>query len=142
MALLQISEPGKSTIPHEHRRAVGIDLGTTNSLVATIISSQATVVENSFNEKIIPSVVSYSKSPALVGTDAIKNQIIDPENTVSSVKRLVGKNIDDINPESFSLILKNHENTIGIKTIQGIKTPIEISSEILKYLKKQKLFVV
>ncbi|MDG2252818.1 MAG: Fe-S protein assembly chaperone HscA [Methylophilaceae bacterium] len=135
MALLQISEPGKSTIPHEHRRAVGIDLGTTNSLVATIISSQATVVENSFNEKIIPSVVSYSKSPALVGTDAIKNQIIDPENTVSSVKRLVGKNIDDINPESFSLILKNHENTIGIKTIQGIKTPIEISSEILKYLK-------
>ena len=135
MALLQISEPGKATLPHEHRRAVGIDLGTTNSLIASIISSQATVIENSDNEKIIPSVVNYSKSSSLVGTSAKENQIIDPKNTVSSVKRLVGKNMDDINPSSFSLTLKNYENTIGIETIQGLKTPVEVSSEILKYLK-------
>ena len=135
MALLQISEPGKATSPHEHRRAVGIDLGTTNSLIASIISSQATVIENSDNEKIIPSVVNYSKSSSLVGTSAKENQIIDPKNTVSSVKRLVGKNMDDINPSSFSLTLKNYENTIGIETIQGLKTPVEVSSEILKYLK-------
>ena len=106
MALLQISEPGKATSPHEHRRAVGIDLGTTNSLIASIISSQATVIENSDNEKIIPSVVNYSKNSSLVGTSAKENQIIDPKNTVSSVKRLVGKNMDDINPSSFSLTLK------------------------------------
>ena len=135
MALLQISEPGKATLPHEHRRAVGIDLGTTNSLIASIISSQATVIENSDNEKIIPSVVNYSKNSSLVGRSAKENQIIDPKNTVSSVKRLVGKNMDDINPSSFSLTLKNYENTIGIETIQGLKTPVEVSSEILKYLK-------
>ena len=135
MALLQISEPGKATSPHEHRRAVGIDLGTTNSLIASIISSQATVIENSDNEKIIPSVVNYSKNSSLVGRLAKENQIIDPKNTVSSVKRLVGKNMDDINPSSFSLTLKNYENTIGIETIQGLKTPVEVSSEILKYLK-------
>ena len=135
MALLQISEPGKATLPHEHRRAVGIDLGTTNSLIASIISSQATVIENSDNEKIIPSVVNYSKNSSLVGTSAKENQIIDPKNTVSSVKRLMGKNMDDINPSSFSLTLKNYENTIGIETIQGLKTPVEVSSEILKYLK-------
>ncbi len=135
MALLQISEPGKSTLPHEHRRAVGIDLGTTNSLIASIISTQATIIENSENEKIIPSVVNYSKSSTLVGTSARENQIIDPTNTVSSVKRLMGKNIDDINPKSFSFALKSYKNTIGIKTIQGIKNPVEISSEILKYLK-------
>jgi molecular chaperone HscA len=135
MALLQISEPGKATLPHEHRRAVGIDLGTTNSLIASVISSQATVIENSSNEKIIPSVVNYSKKSSLVGTSAKENQIIDPKNTVSSVKRLVGKNMDDINPASFSLTLKNYENTIGIETIQGLKTPVEVSSEILKYLK-------
>ena len=135
MALLQISEPGKATLPHEHRRAVGIDLGTTNSLIASIISSQATVLENSDNEKIIPSVVNYSKNSSLVGRSAKENQIIDPKNTVSSVKRLMGKNMDDINPSSFSLTLKNYENTIGIETIQGLKTPVEVSSEILKYLK-------
>ena len=135
MALLQISEPGKATLPHEHRRAVGIDLGTTNSLIASIISSQATVLENSDNEKIIPSVVNYSKNSSLVGRSAKENQIIDPKNTVSSVKRLVGKNMDDINPSSFSLTLKNYENTIGIETIQGLKTPVEVSSEVLKYLK-------
>ena len=135
MALLQISEPGKATLPHEHRRAVGIDLGTTNSLIASVISSHATVIENSYNEKIIPSVVNYSKKSSLVGTSAKENQIIDPKNTVSSVKRLVGKNMDDINPASFSLTLKNYENTIGIETIQGLKTPVEVSSEILKYLK-------
>ena len=135
MALLQISEPGKATLPHEHRRAVGIDLGTTNSLIASIISSQATVLENSDNEKIIPSVVNYSKNSSLVGRLAKENQIIDPKNTVSSVKRLMGKNMDDINPSSFSLTLKNYENTIGIETIQGLKTPVEVSSEVLKYLK-------
>jgi len=135
MALLQISEPGKATLPHEHRRAVGIDLGTTNSLIASVISSHATVIENSYNEKIIPSVVNYSKKSSLVGTSAKENQIIDPKNTVSSVKRLVGKNMDDINPASFSLTLKNYENTIGIETIQGLKTPVEVSSENLKYLK-------
>ena len=135
MALLQISEPGKATLPHEHRRAVGIDLGTTNSLIASIISSQATVLENSDNEKIIPSVVNYSKNSSLVGRSAKENQIIDPKNTVSSVKRLMGKNMDDINPSSFSLTLKNYENTIGIETIQGLKTPVEVSSEVLKYLK-------
>lgn len=135
MALLQISEPGKATLPHEHRRAVGIDLGTTNSLVASVISGEVTVIESPNGERITPSVVHYGLKDKLIGAAAREKLTSDPINTVSSVKRMMGKNIDDINPQSFSLRLKAYGQTVGIETQLGIKTPVEVSSDILGHLK-------
>ena len=135
MALLQISEPGKATLPHEHRLAVGIDLGTTNSLIASVISGEVTVIENADGERIIPSIVHYAEKDNLIGTKAKEKQVSDPINTISSVKRLMGKNKDDIHPASFSYKIKSYDGTIGIETGQGTKTPLEVSAAILKHLK-------
>jgi molecular chaperone HscA len=136
MALLQISEPGKSTMPHEHRNAVGIDLGTTNSLVASVISGTASILKQTNNSNLLASVVNYSSDNTIVGIEAKKLQIHDPQNTISSVKRLIGKNLSDINQKNYSLNLQNKEGIISIKTNQGEKNPIEISADILKKLKK------
>ena len=136
MALLQISEPGKSTMPHEHRLAVGIDLGTTNSLIASVISGAVSILEQGNKERLLPSVVHYSSSNPLVGSEAKNLQIKDPTNTISSVKRLIGKNLSDIDTKFYSLDLKDDDGVIGIQTDQGIKNPVEVSSEILKKLKE------
>ena len=135
MALLQISEPGKSGIPHEHRNAIGIDLGTTNSLVASVLSGTAIILKQENNDYLLPSVVNYSSKKTLVGIEAKKLQISDPANTISSVKRLIGKNLSDINPKNYSLDLQDKEGVISIKTNQGDKNPIQISADILKKLK-------
>ena len=135
MALLQISEPGKSTIPHEHRRVIGIDLGTTNSLVASVISGSPTILNIDNKSNLLPSVIHYSKHNILVGNDAKKLLSKDPKNTISSVKRLIGKTIGDINQDNFPLNLEDGDGVINIKTSIGIKNPIEVSAEILKSLR-------
>ena len=135
MALLQISEPGKSTMPHEHRRVIGIDLGTTNSLVASMISGSPTILNIDNKSNLLPSVIHYSKDNILVGNDAKKLLSKDPKNTISSVKRLIGKTIGDINQDNFPLNLEDGDGVINIKTSIGIKNPIEVSAEILKSLR-------
>ncbi|MBT4182756.1 MAG: Fe-S protein assembly chaperone HscA [Nitrosomonadales bacterium] len=135
MALLQISEPGKSTMPHQHRRVVGIDLGTTNSLVASVISGSPTILKQIDGSNLLPSVVHYSKDKILVGKDAKNHLGKDAENTISSVKRLIGKTINDVNKDHFPLNLADGDGVINIKTSMGIKNPIEVSAEILKTLK-------
>lgn len=135
MALLQISEPGKSTMPHEHRRVIGIDLGTTNSLVASVVSGSPTILNPNEESNLLPSIVHYSKESILVGNDAKNLLSKDPKNTISSVKRLIGKTISDINKDNFPLSLADGEGIINIQTSIGIKNPIEVSAEILKALK-------
>lgn len=135
MALLQISEPGKSTMPHEHRRVIGIDLGTTNSLVASVVSGSPTILNINDNSNLLPSIVHYSKDSVLVGNDAKNLLSKDPKNTISSAKRLIGKRISDINQDHFSLNLADGDGVINIKTSIGMKNPIEVSAEILKTLK-------
>ena len=135
MALLQISEPGKSTMPHEHRRVIGIDLGTTNSLVASVVSGSPTILNPNEESNLLPSIVHYSKESVRVGNDAKNLLSKDPKNTISSVKRLIGKTISDINKDNFPLSLADGEGIINIQTSIGIKNPIEVSAEILKKLK-------
>lgn len=134
MALLQISEPGKSTLPHEHRNAIGIDLGTTHSLVAAVQSGEAKILQDEKNARLIPSIVHYHREAILVGNEAAKQLARDPTNTITSAKRLIGKKLSDIEPDTIPLKLINQDQLIGIETNQGIKTPIEVSSEILKKL--------
>ena len=97
MALLQISEPGMSAAPHQHKLAVGIDLGTTNSLVATVRSGMSTVLQDDHGHALLPSVVRYAPDGAVVvGHDAQAQQSADPTNTIVSVKRFMGRSINDI----------------------------------------------
>ncbi|MGL4720319.1 MAG: Hsp70 family protein, partial [Kluyvera intermedia] len=96
MALLQISEPGLSAAPHQRRLAVGIDLGTTNSLVATVRSGQAETLADSQGRHLLPSVVHYQAQGHVVGYDARTNAAQDPANTISSVKRMMGRSLADI----------------------------------------------
>lgn len=144
MALLQISEPGMSAAPHQHRLAVGIDLGTTNSLVATVRSGLSTVLADEHGHSLLPSVVHYAAEDAIeVGFDAQKKQNQDPHNTIVSVKRFMGRGLKDIDasqlPYQFSESdLKADTAQTGmlqIETRAGVKSPVEISAEILKVLK-------
>ena len=138
MALLQISEPGMSAAPHQHRLAVGIDLGTTNSLVATVRSGSAACLPDAQGRVTLPSVVRYvSDGGVEVGVEALKAQKIDPLNTISSAKRLIGRSLADLKRETHYLPYRfgNNERVIELSTRQGLKTPIEVSAEILKALK-------
>lgn len=135
MALLQISEPGKGTLPHEHRNAIGIDLGTTNSLVATVQSGVAKILSHENQNNLIPSVVQYQTNTILVGEAAKLNQDDDPINTIASVKRLMGKRFSDIATHTSSNNLSDEKSYIGIATKQGTKSAVEVSAEILKKLK-------
>ncbi len=136
MALLQIAEPGLSAAPHQHRLAVGIDLGTTNSLVASVKSGQALCLPDEQGRRTLPSVVRYgSGSDVEVGYDALKAQKLDPLNTISSAKRLIGRKIDDITAAQLPYRFGSNTQVISLATRQGDKTPIEVSAEILKALK-------
>jgi len=139
MALLQIAEPGQSTVPHEHRLAAGIDLGTTNSLVATVLSGTPQTLVDQHNHDILPSVVSYQSNNILVGTEAKKFAISDAENTIVSAKRLLGRSLKDIKNKYPSLPYQfcGDENHPEINTIQGNVNPVEVSSEILKVLARR-----
>lgn len=138
MALLQISEPGQSTNPHEHRLAAGIDLGTTNSLIASVKSGQAEILVDEQGGNTLPSVVRYTKDEVIVGEAAKSVATEDPLNTISSVKRYMGRGLSDIKelggrrPYEFA----DADSAVPrIKTVAGNISPVEVSSEILKSLK-------
>ncbi|MGB4811808.1 MAG: Fe-S protein assembly chaperone HscA [Methylophilaceae bacterium] len=140
MALLQISEPGQSAAPHQHKLAVGIDLGTTNSLVATVRSGMSTVLQDKFGHALLPSVVRYMPNgEVVVGHAAQAQQSVDPVNTITSVKRFMGRSLNDIADRAhipYHFLEDNTANKqVQLKTRAGLKTPVEISAEILKALK-------
>ena len=139
MALLQLSEPGMSSAPHEHRLAAGIDLGTTNSLVATVRNGVAEVLDDEHGESLLPSVVQYSADqPVMVGSQAAAAAAGDPHNTIASVKRLMGRSQDDLNnPAELSpyRFATSESNVPRIITDAGEVTSVEVSAEILKVLK-------
>jgi len=134
MALLQISEPGEATAPHQHRLAVGIDLGTTNSLVATVRSSMAVVLNDERGRPLLPSVVHYAAGGEVqVGYGAQTKLSSDPKNTIVSVKRFMGRGRRDIaHVESMPYDFIDSEGMVKLKTVAGIKSPVEVSAEILK----------
>ena len=137
MALLQIAEPGKSAAPHQHRLAVGIDLGTTNSLVAAVKSGSATCLQDEQGNTALPSVVRYLSDGLIVGGEALNAQKADPQNTVSSAKRLIGRKLEDIDTAHLPYRFGNGGNIIEINTRQGAKTPIDVSADILRHLKER-----
>ena len=137
MALLQISEPGMSTAPHQHRLAVGIDLGTTNSLVATVRSGLAVVLDDVDGRALLPSVVRYHANGEVdVGHCAQAAQNNDPHNTIVSVKRFMGRGLADIaDAASMPYRFVDAPGMVQIKTAAGVKSPVEVSAEILKRLR-------
>jgi molecular chaperone HscA len=137
MALLQISEPGESPDPHQRKLAVGIDLGTTNSLVATVRHAVPEVLPDLHGKVLLPSVVNYRASAApLVGTAAMAKQIDDPRNTIASVKRLMGRGTADVRlPDGLRYQLDPQPGMVRIKTAAGLKTPVEVSADILSELR-------
>jgi molecular chaperone HscA len=139
MALLQIAEPGESAAPHEHRLAVGIDLGTTNSLVATVRSGMSVVLNDMRGRPLLPSVVSYAADGSVeVGYGAEAKQSIDPKNTIISVKRFMGRGRNDIaHIETLPYDFVDTEGMVKLKTIAGIKSPVEISAEILRTVRNR-----
>jgi molecular chaperone HscA len=137
MALLQISEPGLSAAPHQRRLAAGIDLGTTNSLVATVRSGQAETLPDRQGRYLLPSVVNYQPSGLSVGYDARQNAALDPVNTISSVKRMMGRSLVDIQTRYPHLPyqLQASENGLPmILTAGGLLNPVRVSADILKAL--------
>lgn len=135
MALLQISEPGQSAAPHEHKWAVGIDLGTTNSLVAVVRSGAPETLIDEQGRDLLPSVVHYGPQALRVGFDAKREADQDPQYTISSVKRLLGKALADIPrhrlPYAFN---ESDKGLISLNTPQGPVNPVQVSAEILKVL--------
>jgi molecular chaperone HscA len=138
MALLQIAEPGQSTVPHQHKLAVGIDLGTTNSLVASVRSGEAKTLVDSAGSHILPSVVRYTQKGIIVGSEAKDSASQDPINTISSVKRFLGRSVADIQqsypdlPYQFSA---GELPTMQVAT--GQVNPVQVSAEILKVLRQR-----
>ena len=137
MALLQIAEPGQAAAPHQHRLAVGIDLGTTNSLVASVRSGQSVILNDEQERSLVPSVVHYGVEEKKVGLEAFEQASLDPKNTVISVKRLIGRSLSDVQSRYSSLPYEFVASENGlplIVTAQGPKSPIEVSSDILSRL--------
>ena len=145
MALLQISEPGQAPDPHQRRIAVGIDLGTTHSLVASVRNGVAECLPDDKGHIILPSVVRYLAGQGRqIGHEAVANAALDPENTLASVKRFMGRSLSDIaHPEKLPYKFVKPEGQevhadkgmLSIQTIQGAKSPVEVSAEILATLR-------
>lgn len=137
MALLQIAEPGQAAAPHQHRLAVGIDLGTSNSLVASVRSGQSVILNDEQERSLVPSVVHYGVEEKKVGLEAFEQASLDPKNTIISVKRLIGRSLADVQSRYPSLPYEFVASENGlplIVTAQGPKSPIEVSSDILSRL--------
>ena len=138
MALLQIAEPGQSAAPHQQKLAVGIDLGTTNSLIATVRNGHSDILLDEQNRPLLPSVVHFGKDEkVIVGYEAAELATQDPQNTVISVKRLIGRSLADIQQRYPNLPYQfvASENGLPLLTTrQGVRSPIEISAEILNKL--------
>ncbi|MGG6260510.1 Fe-S protein assembly chaperone HscA [Stutzerimonas stutzeri] len=140
MALLQIAEPGQSPQPHQRRLAVGIDLGTTNSLVAALRSGVTAPLADADGQVILPSVVRYHADRVEVGACAKRAAAADPFNTISSVKRLMGRGLADVKQlgEQLPYRFRQAESQMPfIETVQGAKSPVEISAEILRALRER-----
>ena len=138
MALLQISEPGQSTAPHRHNLACGIDLGTTNSLVASVMSGATTLLKDAQGEAILPSVVHFESDNVTVGKDAFELSITDPSNTIFSIKRFMGIRYDEARViKNLPYDLINQGGSVGFKTAMGVLSPIEVSARILSSLKNR-----
>ncbi len=136
MALLQISEPDMSGAPHQRNVAIGIDLGTTNSLVATVKSGEATVLSDIHGAKLIPSIVNYGVDTLSVGATADKLRVADSANTLVSVKRFMGRSFADLSSEiTYPYKFVNGSDHIQINTRSGIKDPVQVSADILQYLR-------
>ena len=137
MALLQISEPGQSPEPHAKKRAIGIDLGTTNSLVASVIDGRAQIIEFAEGQRLMPSVVAYGEHEKQVGRHAKQQASQNPLNTLMSIKRLMGKGLADVQADKESFPYEFDETktaTPYIKTAAGNKTPVDVSADILSVL--------
>ena len=135
MALLQIAEPGQSSAPHEHRIAIGIDLGTTHSLVATVLSGKAKVLHDEQGRVLLPSIVHYAAQNTHYGNAAAPFITTDPKNTIVSVKRFMGRSKADIKFQHPYTLVGEDNQMPAFETAQGRKTPVEISAELLKQLK-------
>ncbi len=139
MALLQIAEPGQTAAPHQARLAVGIDLGTTNSLVATVRSGTATVLLDEKERALVPSVVHYTKNEKTVGVEGFAFAAVDPQNTVISAKRLIGRALADVQtryPDLPYQFVASDNGLPLIQTKQGNKSPVEVSADILTHLNR------
>jgi len=136
VTLFQISEPGAAPLPHAKRRAVGIDLGTTNSLVATVRNGVAAVLPDEEGRPLVPSVVRYREHAVAVGYEALAYAAQDPHNTIASVKRLMGRGLADLGDDrrhAYRFI--DGRGIVRIATRAGAKTPVEIAAEILRVLR-------
>jgi len=137
MALLQITEPGQALDPHQRKRAAGIDLGTTNSLIASVRAGVAETLADEQGKHMLPSVVRYTSGGIVVGDEALTEAVNDPLNTIVSVKRLMGRGINDVATLGDQLPYRFSATESGmprIDTISGFVTPVEASAEILRYL--------
>lgn len=135
MALLQIAEPGQSAAPHQHKRAIGIDLGTTNSLVAAVRSGHADTLCDEQGRDLLPSVVHYQVDAIRVGFDAKREASLDPHNTIVSAKRMMGKALADIDTRQQPYQFVAADNGMPqLQTRQGLVNPVQVSAEILKKL--------
>ena len=135
MALLHIAEPGLSAAPHQHKWAVGIDLGTTNSLVAVVRSASAETLADEQGRHLLPSVVHYQRDGVRVGYEARQEAALDPRNTLSSIKRWMGKAAGDVSMARLPYQLSASASGMAqIETVQGAVNPVQVSAEILKAL--------
>jgi molecular chaperone HscA len=139
MALLQIAEPGQSAAPHQHRLAAGIDLGTTNSLIATVQSAVARALPDDDGALLLPSVVRYLPGNGIVvGREAQDSQADDPENTIVSVKRFMGRSLADLKSAAgLPYRFTDGPGMVGISTVSGERSPIQVSAEILSALRER-----
>ncbi len=139
MVLFQISEPGQSPEPHQQRLAVGIDLGTTNSLVATVRSGAATVLPDAQGRSLLPSIVRYlPDGKSAVGYAAQAHQADDPKNSIASVKRYMGRGLKDVaHAENAPYDFVDAPGMVQLRTVAGVKSPVEVSAEILKVLRSR-----
>jgi molecular chaperone HscA len=144
MALLQISEPDDSTAPHQHRLAIGIDLGTTHSLVATVQNSIPTLLADEEGQTLLPSVVFVGDETILVGTAAKQKQLSHPEHTFASFKRLMGKSTAEskkLSPHYHYHLDNGHDEStheqaqVQLDTPQGLQTPTSLSAQVLRTLR-------
>ncbi|GAA4419314.1 chaperone protein HscA [Advenella faeciporci] len=138
MALLQISEPGASPAPHQRRLAVGIDLGTTHSLVASVRNSIAEILTDKNGKKLLPSVVRYLQNGDVeIGYPAVRKQDSDPLNTIVSVKRLMGRSFNEASAYALPYELIDEPGMVRLGTVQGPVSPVEVSAQILAKLRQQ-----
>ncbi|OIQ76650.1 chaperone protein HscA [mine drainage metagenome] len=139
MAFLQIAEPGQSAVPHQHRLAVGIDLGTTHSLVASVLSGTAEVLPDAAGRALLPSVVRYAPGGEVeVGWSARDGAARDPRNTIVSVKRFMGRGVADIaDVANMPYQFIEAPGMVKLRTVAGELSPVEISAEILKVLRRR-----